>query len=189
MGIVDLARRAMRTVFPGRVQNVAAPPPPPRPAETATTTRIRGIEFDESLITSTAPSSSLPAVVMAFLDGRRVSGNVYNFSSSRDVCQFIPLVGKRDSPAEQIDFRKLKAIFFLREQNNPALVNSNLSTATLSQPGRRLEVVFSDNERLRGTTTGYTPDRLGFFLIPHDPTGKILRVFVINANTKHVAWL
>jgi hypothetical protein len=54
---------------------------------------------------------------------------------------------------------------------------------------RRLEVIFHDKERLEGTTEGYSKDRLGFFMVPEDPTGKILRVFVINKNVKEVKWI
>jgi hypothetical protein len=42
---------------------------------------------------------------------------------------------------------------------------------------------------LEGTTEGYSKDRLGFFMVPEDPTGKILRVFVINQNVKEVKWI
>lgn len=54
---------------------------------------------------------------------------------------------------------------------------------------RKLEVIFADKERLEGTTDGYSHDRLGFFMVPEDPTGKILRVFIINAHVKSVKWL
>ena len=54
---------------------------------------------------------------------------------------------------------------------------------------RKLEVIFADKERLEGTTEGYSKDRQGFFMVPEDPTGKILRVYIINANVKSVKWL
>ena len=55
--------------------------------------------------------------------------------------------------------------------------------------GRKIEATFSDGERLTGTTEGYSRDRLGFFMAPVDPTGKILRIFVINANVTNVRWV
>ena len=54
---------------------------------------------------------------------------------------------------------------------------------------RKLEVLFRDNEKLEGTTEGYSKDRPGFFMVPDDPTGKIVRVFVINANVREVKWV
>ena len=195
MGFGDIVKRVVKSVFPARVQEQPKPHPNPPPSETATQTitMIRGIKFDESLFTATSSTlsahSDLPVVVLAFLDGRRVRGHIFNFAPSRDVCKFFPSTGKGDAPGEQIELKKLKAIFFFREKNNAATADAELLTAPLPHPGRKLVVVFADNERLPGTTTGYTPDRQGFFLIPNDPTGKIQRVYVINANAKQVNWV
>jgi hypothetical protein len=50
-------------------------------------------------------------------------------------------------------------------------------------------VRFPDKERLEGTTEGYSKDRLGFFMVPEDPTGKIIRAFIVNSNVTSVKWL
>jgi len=84
---------------------------------------------------------------------------------------------------EEISLKKLKAIFFVEE----AASSADAKPAA----GRKIEVFFSDGERLAGATQGYTPDRLGFFLVP-EHTGeafRILRVFVVNANVKKVGWI
>jgi len=86
-----------------------------------------------------------------------------------------------------VEFRKLKAIFFLQE---PTGTEGQSPPKPAAAPNRRrLEVLFPDGERLEGTTEGYSRERLGFFMVPEDPTGKILRVFVINANVKQVRWI
>ena len=127
-----------------------------------------------------------PLVVIAFLDGRRTQGYVFDFSPMRDRCRLFPSQAAKAEEAELVDLKKLKAIFFLKE------VSKETGTAPSTSPPtnrRKIEVIFSDGERLEGTTEGYSRDRQGFFMVPEDPTGKLLRVFVINANVKTVRWL
>jgi hypothetical protein len=42
---------------------------------------------------------------------------------------------------------------------------------------------------LVGSTVGYAPQRLGFFLFPVDPKSNNLRVFVISAAVRKVRFL
>lgn len=85
-----------------------------------------------------------------------------------------------------MNFKTLKAIFFLQEPVGEATSANNPPSAA---PGRKIEVIFSDGERVEDTTQGYSRDRLGFFMVPEDPTRKIIRVFVINTNVRNVRWL
>ena len=131
-----------------------------------------------------------PKVVIAYLDGRRVQGYVFDFSPVREACRVFPSQTAQAGQGEIVDLKTLKAIFFLHE---PTLA-SELGIASPAKPAvqpqrRRIEVIFQDKERLEGTTEGYSKERLGFFIVPEDPTGKILRVFVINRNVKEVKWM
>ena len=137
------------------------------------------------MATPTGAGPRAPLVVIATLDGRRPKGYVFDFSPMRDRCRLFPSPTAKAEEGEEIELKKLKAMFFLRETSEEAALNP-----ATSPPGRRkLEVIFSDGERLEGTTEGYSRERLGFFMVPIDPTGKILRVFVINTNVKSVKWL
>lgn len=123
-----------------------------------------------------------PQVVIAFVNGRRPRGYIFDFLPTRDRCKLFPSATAKQEEGEEVSLLELKAIFFLRDALEtpppPAAANR-----------RKLEVIFADKERLEGTTEGYSKERLGFFMVPEDPTGKILRVFVINANVKSVKWL
>jgi hypothetical protein len=150
-----------------------------------------------------------PKVVIAHLDGRRTQGYVFDFSPLRDSCKLFPSQTAQAGQGETVEVKSLKAIFFLRDAGvePPPVVSAAtgkpvilLGPATPPAPPaavkppagpqrRRLEVIFQDKERLEGTTEGYSRDRLGFFMVPEDPTGKILRVFVINRNVKEVKWI
>ena len=135
----------------------------------------------------TMKQSTPPQVVIAFLDGRRVRGYVFDFSPMRDQCRIFPSPTARANEGELVDLKTLKAIFFLQEPVGEATTNaSNPPSAT---SGRKIEVIFSDGERLEGTTQGYSRERLGFFMVPEDPTRKIIRVFVVNTNVRNVRWL
>jgi len=121
-------------------------------------------------------------VVIAFLDGRRTQGYIYDFSALRERCKVFP--SPMAAEGEDVSLKQLKAIFFVEE-----LAPDKTAPAA---PGRKIEVLFSDGEKLHGTTQGYTPERLGFFIIPHDTGGekfRILRIFIINANVKKVTWI
>lgn len=121
-----------------------------------------------------------PQVVIAFLNGRRPRGYIFDFLPTRDRCRLFPSATAKQEEGEEVSLRELKAIFFLRD------VPLETVPAPAAANRRKLEVIFADKERLEGTTEGYSRDRLGFFMVPEDPTGKILRVFIVNANVQSV---
>ena len=55
--------------------------------------------------------------------------------------------------------------------------------------GRRIEVTFADDEVLLGSTLGYRPDGVGFFVTPADTRGNNVRVFVVSGAIRHVRFL
>ena len=134
---------------------------------------------------ATPPSAkpAPPQVVIAFLNGRRPRGFIFDFLPTRAQCRLFPSATAKQEEGEEISLRELKAIFFLRD------VPLETVPAPAATNRRKLEVIFADKERLEGTTEGYSRERQGFFMVPEDPTGKILRVFIINANVKSVKWL
>ena len=137
-----------------------------------------------------AAGAKPPKVVIAYLDGRRVQGYVFDFSPVKDACRIFPSQTAQAGQGELVDLKTLKAIFFLHESTLATELGVASAPKPAAQPQRRrIEVIFQDKERLEGTTEGYSKDRLGFFMVPEDPTGKILRVFVINRNVKEVKWM
>ena len=126
--------------------------------------------------------SKAPLVVIAHLDGRRSQGYVFDFLPTKERCRVFPSAAAKQDEGEEINVWELKALFFLRAPSDPP--------PPAPMAGRRkLEVIFADKERLEGTTEGYSKDRLGFFMVPEDPTEKIIRVFVVNQNVASVKWL
>ena len=139
--------------------------------------------------TMSGPGSP-PQVVIAHLDGRRSRGYVFDFSPMRDRCRIFPSATASGDKGELVDLKTLKAIFFLGETAAEQITTRPGGTSH----GRKIEVGFSDGEKMQGSTEGYSPNRLGFFMVPDDTTTKdpavnVLRIFVINANVKQVRWL
>ena len=123
-------------------------------------------------------------VVVAYLDGRRLRGYTNDFSPVRD--QFFlfpegadPKPGDRGTP---VRIAELKALFFVKDFAGNAARTEAPGTAQL--PGRRVEVIFSDGEKLIGSSVAYNPRNQGFFMQPADPTDNNERIFVVNRNVK-----
>lgn len=136
--------------------------------------------------TPQAQTSGPIKIVAAMLEGKRIKGFTLDFSALRDKCRVFPSANAPASQSQEIDLREAKAVFFVQEFEG--LQGREAQPATPSH-GRKIEVIFLDGERLEGTTEGYNPQKLGFFMVPIDPSGNILRAFIINANVKRVRWL
>ena len=123
--------------------------------------------------------------VVAFLDGRRLKGYVFNFSALKESFRLFS-----DGPAGQqsgsdILMKDLKAIFFVKDfAGDPDY--TKLSSLDAPKHGRKVVVTFRDGEELSGVTEAYNPQKLGFFMFPHDENGNNLRVFVVNRNVRQV---
>ena len=52
--------------------------------------------------------------------------------------------------------------------------------------GKRIMIRFKDGETIRGYTSGYSPERSGFFAFPSDPQSNMERVFVLKSATADI---
>ena len=126
--------------------------------------------------------------VVAFLDGRRLKGYIYNFSAQKDRFRLFLEQDTLQREGADVQMKDLKAIFFAKDfVGNSEYTESQILT---SQNGcRKAEVTFRDGERLVGTTDAYHPQKIGFFLVPADPRSNNLRVFVITKNATQIRWI
>jgi hypothetical protein len=123
-------------------------------------------------------------VVVACLDGRRLRGYTNDFSPVRDLFFLFPegidfKPGDRGTP---IRIAELKALFFVKDFTGDPAYKEISGASPL--PGKRIEVIFSDGEKLIGSSVAYNPKSLGFFMQPADPAGNNERIFVVNRNVK-----
>ena len=140
-----------------------------------------------SMATTNIPDNRNKAVV-AFLDGRRLKGYIYNFSAQRDRFRLFLEQDTLQRQGTDVQMKDLKAIFFTKDfVGNSEYTESQILT---SQNGcRKAEVTFQDGEKLVGTTDAYNPQKIGFFIVPADPRSNNLRVFVINKNASQIRWI
>lgn len=126
--------------------------------------------------------------VVAFLDGRRLKGYIYNFSAQKDSFRLFLEQDPAMREGTDVKMKDLKAIFFAKDfVGNSEYTESQVLT---SQNGcRKAEVTFRDGEKLIGTTDAYNPQKIGFFLVPADPRSNNLRVFVITTNATQIRWI
>ena len=123
-------------------------------------------------------------VVASFKDGTVMKGHTSDFFPNRK--GFHPELpgGERVT----IDTEKLKAIFFVKDftgdQNRKDVYHDAISGG-----GRKIQVKFKDGELVIGYSQGYSPDRLGFFIIPANIQNNNERIFVVNSATEEVVFL
>jgi uncharacterized protein DUF6982 len=134
-----------------------------------------------------APDNRNRAVV-AFLDGRRLKGYIFNFSALKDRFRIFPETDTHRTSGTEVEMKDLKAIFFAKDFTGNSAHQESHEIAPNVQ-GRKTEVIFRDGEKLVGTTDAYNPQKIGFFVFPSDPRSNNLRVFVIVKNIREMSWL
>ena len=140
------------------------------------------------MTTAARPTGSASKVVVACLDGRRLKGYIYNFSPLRENFHLFPEANAPQSSGADLQFRELKAIFFVKDfAGNAERQESHQLGAGVH--GRKLEIMFSDGEKVTGTTEAYNPTKSGFFMFPADGASNNSRIFIVNANVRAVKTL
>jgi hypothetical protein len=140
----------------------------------------------DRMTTPNTPDNRRKAVV-AFLDGRRLKGYIYNFSAQKERFRFFFEQDTAQREATDVQMKDLKAIFFARD----VVGNSEYTefqTLSSQSNGRKAEITFPDGEKMVGTTDAYN-QKVGFFLVPADPRSNNLRVFVITKNATQIRWI
>lgn len=140
------------------------------------------------MATPPRPPEQANKVVVAFVDGRRLKGYVYDFSALKDAFNVLPTEKTLQEHGIKVLMRDLKAVFFVKdfsgnpEYHDKAIVDEHIH-------GRKIEVSFRDGETIVGKTEGYNAQKLGFFMVPGDPVSNNIRVFVINKNAQRVRFV
>jgi hypothetical protein len=132
-------------------------------------------------------SSSLAwqKIVVRYAEGQILKGFTHDFSPMRS--QFSLWTSTTAAAHERIivPLARLKGVFFVRDfAGNPGYVERTDSGE--SQHGRRIEVTLIDDEVIVGRTLSYRPDGHGFFVVPADPLGNNIRVFVVASSVRQV---
>lgn len=123
-------------------------------------------------------------IVAHFQSGEIVKGTTADFSPTKTVFT-IHTDGGESRP---VSIQDLKGLFFVHsfdgdpEQRGRAEVDRG-------GLGKKIRVTFNDGEVLHGYTSGYSPDRSGFFVFPGDPASNNDRVLVVTAACASVEFV
>lgn len=128
------------------------------------------------------------SVVIRFLDGKTLKGGTHDFAPNKLEFHVQPHGGEKGPPV-QVRLASLKAVFFVKSMQGNRYHVEDKTFRKAQDQGRRIRVIFKDKEEIVGLTTGYAPDRPGFFVVPADPASNNLRIFVVNAAVSKVEWL
>ena len=121
--------------------------------------------------------------MVAFLDGRRLKGYIFNFSAIRESFRLFPTEKATHESGTDVLMKDLKAIFFVKDfSGDPAF--KELAEPDAPQRGRKIDITFADGEKLTGVTDAYNKQKLGFFVFPTDARSNNIRIFVINRNVR-----
>ena len=132
--------------------------------------------------------SKMNKAVIAYLDGRRRKGYIYDFSALKDHFRIFSDRESLHNPGTEVPLKDLKAVFFVRDfGGNPEYQESSIVEGP--RHGRRMRVTFKDGESVTGTTEAYNPQKLGFFLFPADQKSNNLRIFIVNKNVVQIKFL
>lgn len=130
----------------------------------------------------------LNKVVVRYADGRVLKGSTGDFNPAKDTFH-VDLPEPGAAPVT-VSIRDLKAVFFVRDlAGNARYDERKVFDPAKPLAGRKIEVRFRDGEVLVGTTQGYQPERVGFFLVPADPLANNERCFILAAAVTKVAFV
>jgi hypothetical protein len=123
-------------------------------------------------------------VVARFRNGSILKGNTSDFLPNKN--QFH--LETENGDILTVDVDQLKAIFFVKDfTGNKDHVESYADQ--ISGCGRKIRVKFSDGELIVGYTTGYSPDRQGFYITPAEAKSNNERIFVVKSASEKIEFL
>jgi len=125
-------------------------------------------------------------IVVRYQDGTILKGNSRDFFPNKSQFHLRPSDGGEMIVVNVAD---LKGVFTVRSFEGNPEQRSRRQDVEQSGLGRRIKVVFNDGEVVVGYTSGYSPDRPGFFVFPADPDDNTERIFVVAAATSSIEFL
>jgi hypothetical protein len=129
-------------------------------------------------------------VVARYADGRLVKGMTADFFPTKDRFHISVASAAPGTPLAEIYTKDLKALFFVKDHDgDPQHVEKRDFDPERPPVGLKIRVAFKDGEVMVGTTTGYQPGRVGFFLIPADPDSNTERCYVVAASTDDISFI
>ena len=123
-------------------------------------------------------------VVIQSKNGTITKGQTSDFFPNKALFHLTTLEGN----VEEFKIEELKAVFFVKDCDGDKSYEYSYDDA-ITGGGRKIKVDFADGEEIIGYTQGYSPNRVGFFIIPADLKGNNEKIFVVKSATKKVQFI
>jgi hypothetical protein len=130
----------------------------------------------------------LSKIVVRYLDGRVVKGYTQHFDPDGSHIHLRRAsTATADEVRAELRMEDLKAIFFVRTFDGNPRCRARREFIDGDKSYRdKVEVTFGDGEVVRGYRMDPYPRRSGFFLLPPDPEGNNVMIFVISTGVEHL---
>ena len=129
-------------------------------------------------------------VVVRYVDGRVVKGYAQDFDPDTSFFHLYenPTGASEEIPLE-LQMEDLKAVFFVRTfEGDPHCRAQREFIKGAESYGDRVEVTVGDGEVVRGFRIDHCLRRSGFFLLPPDPEGDDIMIFVISKAVRDLSF-
>lgn len=129
-------------------------------------------------------------IVAHYQDGRLFKGITNDFLPNKEYFHLVLQDSPPGSRPLKLELVGLKALFFVkRYDGNPRYAEKKTFDPARLLTGQKIKALFKDGELMVGTTSGYKPDRHGFFLVPADANSNNELCFVMKSATKDISVL
>jgi len=146
------------------------------------------VKQPSSVSSGAAASTAGRMIVARFLDGKTMKGTTQDFLPNRPTFHVYEN-GDESSAAIELSVDTLKAVFFVKSYEGSKDHVDDYSFEKTKGYGRKCVVRFHDGEFIVGYTSGYGPDRPGFFLIPAETDSNNSRIFIVNKSIQDLRWM
>ena len=130
--------------------------------------------------------AELNKVVVRFLDGKVLKGTTQDFFPNRATFHLLPSEGGNGI---EVRCKQLKAVFFVKDPAGNASrkdVPGFIAGPGETSQGKKIAVLFKDQELMCGYSLSYLPEREGFFMFPSDKESNNLRIYILTAACQEV---
>jgi len=129
-------------------------------------------------------------IVARYTNGKTIKGLTYDFFPNKDRFHVVFVDDNPNGETTEVVVNHLKAIFVVREFEGDAKYKERKTYTEEDNPyGMPLEVTFADGEVIVGSSMGFDPKRIGFFISPVDSMSNNLRVFAVTSSVKRIRQL
>ena len=127
---------------------------------------------------------NLNKIVLSYKDGSIAKGTTSDFFPNKKNFHLNHADGHNDN----IDVEALKAVFFVKDIEGDKTYDYKYED-DVAGAGKKVKVVFNDNETIKGYVLGYSPGRQGFFITPADVSGNNERIYAVSSSVKKVEFI